>query len=177
VLRLGTASLSGGVVGAILLLTLPASAFKAVVPALIILALVLVVVQPRLSRWLAARSSERPANGGPLLWLGVFGTGVYGGYFGAAQGVLLIAMLGIAIDDEIQRLNAVKNVLAGLVNGIAAVIFIFVSHIAWLAALAIAVGSTIGWQVGAKVGRRLPPIALRALIVVVGIVAIVRLLT
>lgn len=175
VIRLGTASLLGGVVGAILLLTLPASAFKAVVPALIVLALVLVVIQPRLSAWLAARRPDRPANGGPLLWLGVFGTGVYGGYFGAAQGVILMALLGIAINDDLQRLNAVKNVLAGLVNGIAAVIFIFVSHIAWLAALAIAIGAITGGQLGAKVGRRLPPIALRALIVVVGVVAIIRL--
>ena len=79
------------------------------------------MVQPRLSRWLAARSPDRPANGGPLLWLGIFGTGVYGGYFGAAQGVLMIGLLGIFLDEPLQRINGLKNVLTFLVNGVAAI--------------------------------------------------------
>jgi uncharacterized membrane protein YfcA len=106
----------------------------------------------------------------------VFTTGVYGGYFGAAQGVLLIGLLGIAFTDTLQRLNAAKNVLAALVNGIAAVIFIAVTHIAWGAAGLIAAGSILGGQIGARVGRRLPPAALRALIVCVGVAALVKLL-
>jgi uncharacterized membrane protein YfcA len=179
-LILSTASVLGGVLGAILLLHLPASAFQGIVPVLIGLALVLVVLQPRVGAWAARRRGERGTAhreaGGPLLWAGVFATGVYGGYFGAAQGVLLLALLGIAFTDSLQRINAVKNILAGLVNGVAAILFIALSHVAWTAAGLIAAGSVLGGQIGAKVGRRLPPTALRAVIVCVGIAAIVKLL-
>ena len=184
-LFLGTASLLGGVTGAVLLLTLPANAFKAIVPALIILALILVVVQPRLGAWVARRQAARggrgeagraDAAGGPVLWALIFGTGVYGGYFGAAQGVLLIGLLGIAFTDTLQRLNAAKNVLAALVNGVAGVIFICVTHIAWGAAGLIAAGSILGGQLGARVGRKLPPTALRVVIACVGVAALVKLL-
>jgi uncharacterized protein len=179
VLLLGSASVCGGLLGAILLLVLPASAFKAIVPALIGVALVMVVAQPWLAKRVAARQQARLKAGteiGPVLWLLVFCTGVYGGYFGAAQGVLLIGLLGIALNDSLQRMNAVKNVLAGLVNGVAAVIFIAFSHIAWGAAGLIAAGSIIGGQVGARVGRRLPPWGLRLLIICVGIAALAKLL-
>jgi uncharacterized protein len=176
VLVLGTASVLGGITGAVLLLSLPSSAFEAIVPVLIALALVLVVLQPRLSRALAARRERTPAHGGPLLWLGTYLTGIYGGYFGAAQGVILLALEGIAIPEDMQRLNALKNVLAGLVNGVAALIFIFLAPVAWLPALLLAVGSTAGGQLGAKVGRRLSPAVLRGVIVVVGTAAIVKLL-
>lgn len=224
VLRLGSASLLGGLVGAILLLVLPSGAFQDIVPVLIVIALIMVVVQPRLAKWVAARkirlqqvnpdpdggpgapsggsapggsapggSASRsgvatavapalaaaPAkldSGGPLLWLLVFCTGIYGGYFGAAQGVLLIGLLGVALDDGLQRINAVKNILAAVVNGVAAIVFICVSHVAWIPALLIAVGSVIGGQIGAKVGRKLPPWGLRAIILVVGIAALAKLL-
>ncbi len=116
------------------------------------------------------------AIGGPVLWVLVFLSGIYGGYFGAAQGVLLIGMLGIAFTDTLQRINAVKNVLAGLVNGVAAVVFIFATHIDWGVAGLIAAGSIIGGQVGARIGRRLPPWGLRVLIVCVGVAALVKLL-
>lgn len=184
-LLLGSASLLGGVTGAILLLTLPAGAFKAIVPALILIALLLVIAQPALAKWVARRQAARGgrgeagranAPGGPVLWSLVFGTGVYGGYFGAAQGVLLIGFLGIAFTDTLQRLNAAKNVLAALVNGVAAVIFIAVSHVAWGAAGLIAVGSVLGGQLGARIGRRLSPTVLRVVIVCVGVVALVKLL-
>jgi uncharacterized membrane protein YfcA len=180
--RLGSASMCGGLVGAILLLVLPAEAFKAIVPALIGLALVLVVVQPLLSKWLAARqqarreTNEAIATGGLVVWLLVFATGIYGGYFGAAQGVLLLGLLGIAFTDSLQRINAVKNVLAGLVNGVAALVFIAFSHVAWGAAGLLAAGSIIGGQIGARVGRRLPPWALRLAIICVGVAALVKLL-
>jgi uncharacterized membrane protein YfcA len=182
---LGTVSLLGGATGAVLLMTLPAGAFKAIVPALIGLALILVVVQPRLAAWVARRQEARGARGGagrahsaggPVLWALIFGTGVYGGYFGAAQGVLLIGLLGIAFTDTLQRINAAKNVLAALVNGIAAVIFIAVTHIAWGAAGLIAAGSILGGQIGARIGRKLPPLALRAVIACVGVAALVKLL-
>jgi len=110
------------------------------------------------------------------VWVLVFATGVYGGYFGAAQGVLLMAVLGIGLEETMQRNNATKNVLAALVNGVAAVLFLFVAHVDWRAAVLIAIGSTIGGQIGARVGRRLPPLALRVVIVVVGVFALVKFL-
>ena len=176
IVRLGSASLLGGIAGAVLLLTLPSSAFEAIVPVLIVIALLLVVFQPRLSRALAERRAHTRPHGGPLLWSGIFGTGVYGGYFGAAQGIILLALMGIAIPDEdLQRLNALKNVLAAIVNGVAAVIFIFAADVAWLPAVLLAAGATIGGQLGAKVGKRLSPALLRGVIVVVGVAAIVQL--
>jgi uncharacterized membrane protein YfcA len=239
IIRLGSASACGGLLGAILLLVLPAGAFQAIVPALIGVAVVMVLVQPRLARWMARRqvtrspapaggadpppgrpeaprdtvaaepadgSATSPAGGtaagatrtetatavgvltatddsrgadaigGPVLWFLVFCAGVYGGYFGAAQGVLLIGMLGIAFADTLQRINAVKNVLAGLVNGLAAIVFIALTHIDWRVAGLIAAGSILGGQVGARIGRRLPPWALRLLIVCVGVAALIKLL-
>jgi uncharacterized protein len=175
-LRLSVFSATGGLAGAIALLTLPDSAFEAIVPVLIALALVLVIAGPRLSRAVARRREEgaRP-DGGPALWLGIFGTGIYGGYFGAAQGVLLTAILGIGLDEELQRINALKNVLAGLVNAVAAAVFILAADVAWQPAILIAVGSIAGGQLGAKVGRRLSPGTLRAVIIVVGLVAIAQL--
>ncbi len=173
---LAAASVLGGVAGAVLLLSLPASAFKSIVPAFIAIALVLIVAQPRLSRALERRRRPAQARAGPLATLGVFASGVYGGYFGAAQGILLLAILGLALDDDLQRINALKVVLAGLVNLVAGLVFVFLAHIAWLATALIAVGSTVGGLLGARAGRRLPPQALRAVIVVVGVIAIVRLL-
>ena len=173
---LGVAALLGGITGAVLLLQLPPEAFEAIVPVLIAVALVLVVLQPRLSRALDARRERARPHGGPLLWIGVYLTGIYGGYFGAAQGVLLLAVEGIAIPEDLQRLNALKNVLAAIVNGVAAVIFVAVADVAWLPAVLLAAGATVGGQLGAKVGRRLSPAVLRGVIVVVGVAAIVLLL-
>ena len=176
IVRLGSASLLGGITGAILLLTLPSSAFEAIVPVLIVIALLLVVFQPRLSRVLAERRTQTKPHGGPALWTGIYGTGVYGGYFGAAQGIILLALMGIAMPDEdLQRLNALKNVLAAIVNGVAAVLFIAVADVAWAPALILAVGAAAGGQIGAKVGRRLSPALLRGVIVVVGVAAIVQI--
>jgi len=176
--RLGTASLLGGLLGAYLLVKLPSKAFDTIVPVLILLALVLVVIQPRVARAMAARrrDGEDGSEVGPLLLLGVFLAGIYGGYFGAAQGVLLIALMGMLLQDGMQRINAAKNVLALIVNGVAAVFFLFASHIDWTAVLLIAAGAVVGGQLGAKVGRRLPPAALRGVIVTVGLVAVTRML-
>ena len=181
--RLVPASLLGGLTGSTLLLLLPSTVFQKVVVVLIAIALVLVVVQPALSRRLAARRAARMAahatrqhDVSPALLALVYATGVYGGYFGAAQGIILIAVLGIFIDDELQRLNAAKNVLAMTVNAVASIIFILRTDVDWKVVAAIAIGSTIGGQIGAKVGRRLNPKVLRAVIVVVGLTALIRLL-
>jgi uncharacterized protein len=175
--QLGSASLLGGIVGAVLLLTLPPEAFKTIVPVLIGIALVLVVTQPWLARRLAHRRLHPHAHASVGLWLGVFCTGVYGGYFGAAQGVLLLGLMGVLVNEGLQRINAVKNVLALLVNLVAGVVFIFVAHVAWLAVLLVAVGSLVGGWLGARIGRRLPPVVFRVIIVLVGVAAIVKLVT
>lgn len=173
---LGRASLVGGITGAALLLALPPSWFEAIVPAFIAVALVLVVLQPRLAAMLQRRRQEPHEHGGRPALAGVFGAGVYGGYFGAAQGILLLAALGLTVDEDLQRINALKNVLAGIVNGVAAIVFIVAADVAWGPAALIAGGSIAGGQIGARYGRRLPPAPLRALIVVVGLTAIVVLL-
>ncbi len=173
-LRLGVASVLGGITGAVLLLWLPASAFRAIVPVLIGLGCLFVLLQPWISRHLTPPATA-PAHGSIGVWSLVYVTGVYGGYFGAAQGVLLIAILGLTLPESLQRVNAAKNVLALLVNAVAAVVFILVADIAWEAVGLIAVGSVIGGQLGATVGRRLPSPVLRGFVAVVGVVAIVWL--
>ena len=176
-LRLAPASAAGGLLGGVLLLVLPGEVFAAVVPALIALGCVLVALQPWLTRRLSQhREVDRPPHGSVLMVVLVLATGVYGGYFGAAQGVLLVAIMGLLLDDHLQRINATKNVLALLVNAVAAVLFILVADPNWAAVGLIAIGSTVGGQLGATVGRRLHPDALRAAVVVVGAVAVWRLL-
>ncbi|MET9360667.1 sulfite exporter TauE/SafE family protein [Streptomyces sp. NPDC006632] len=179
VLRLGAAALLGGLAGAILLLALPSSSFDAIVPVLVGLALVLVLFQPRLAaaitRRREARGTEAHPEGGAALLAGLFLASMYGGYFGAAQGVLYLSLMGLLLADSLQRINAVKNILGAVVNGIAAVFFLFVAEFNWTAVLLIAAGSTIGGQIGAKVGRRLKPAVLRGVIIAVGVVAILQL--
>jgi uncharacterized membrane protein YfcA len=177
VLRLAVASVTGGLAGAVLLLVLDEAAFAAIVPVLISLGLVLVVLQPRISRWVSRRhealgEDTRGVTGTWWVWPAVLGTGVYGGYFGAAQGVLLMAVMGIGIPETLQRLNAVKNVLAMLVNLVAGTVFALVADVDWEVVALIGVGSMIGGQVGATVGRRLPDTVLRVVIVVVGVTAL-----
>lgn len=191
---LSVAALFGGLTGAVLLLVLPASAFARIVPVLILVACVLVALQPWLSRMLAERraraaTAERArgtlgtgttrmasGHGGPLLLITVYLNGIYGGYFGAAQGVILIALLAILIDDDLQRLNGLKNVLTVVVNGVAALLFVVLAPVAWEAAVLLAIGATVGGQVGASVGRRLSPRVLRGAIIIVGTAVAVRLL-
>jgi uncharacterized membrane protein YfcA len=170
----------GGLTGAALLLVLPATAFATIVPVLILVACALVAVQPRLTAWVAARrlrlGHETRHGGGPILMVGVYLTGIYGGYFGAAQGVILIALLAILIDDELQRLNGLKNVIASVINAVAAIIFVIVAPVAWGPAILLAIGSTIGGQLGAILGRRLSPTALRVAIITIGTIVAVKLL-
>jgi uncharacterized protein len=173
--RLGVASVLGGITGAVLLLVLPASAFEAIVPVFIALALAMVVLQPRLNARLAKRSRSSGRGERIATLAALYATGVYGGYFGAAQGILLLGILGMALAQDLHRTNALKNVLAGLVNGVAALFFVVAAHVEWGPAGILACTSMLGGQIGARYGRRLPARALRALIVVVGVAAIVRL--
>jgi len=174
-LVLGCVALIGGLCGGLLLLLLPPMAFERVVPYLILVACGLVAFQGRLSNWLARHRTEA-GHAPALLLLGVFATGIYGGYFGAAQGVILIALLGILVTDDLQRLNALKNVLTAVVNGAAAVLFIIAGPVAWAPALLLAAGAVLGGQLGAVLGRRMRSEPLRAAIVVVGLLVAIRLL-
>lgn len=180
------ASLLGAGLGAWLLLHLPEKVFTRIVPVLLILALVLVVVGPRIQAW-ARRRAE--ASGQAVdhvsaarmtaLVAGTFAVGIYGGYFTAAQGILLVAVMGALLPEDMQRMNAAKNLLSLLVNVVAAVAYTVVAfdRISWIAAGLIAVGSLIGGFVGAHYGRRLSPGVLRAVIVVVGLIGLYRLLS
>jgi uncharacterized protein len=186
-IRLGVIAAAGSVAGAAALLSLPSTAFKLIVPALILISCMLVLVQPWLSGRIAARrkqradlaeddAAQRHEKPGVVLGAGVFASAAYGGYFGAAQGVLVIGLLGTFLDESLQRVNGAKNVLVTIVNGTAAVVYIIFAHVAWLAVLLIAVGSTAGGFIGARFGRRLPPVALRIFVVLIGVISAVKLI-
>lgn len=165
----------GGILGASLLLIHP-SVFSTVVPWLVLLAVIMVIAQPRLARALARRQGAATHGGVPLR-IGMVLTGIYGGYFGAAQGVILIAILAIGINDHLQRLNGFKNLATGVVNFLAGVLFIIFAPVNWTLAAIIAVSSILGAQVGAKVGRKLPAPVLRTIIVIGGLSIAIYLLT
>ncbi len=179
------ASLIGAVLGAYLLLHLPEKVFVEIVPVLLVLALVLVVAGPRIQAWttrraeLAGRSPEHvtPRRMAVLVF-GTFAVGVYGGYFTAAQGILLVGLMGALLPESVQRMNAAKNLLALVVNVVAALAYTLVAfdRISWPAAGLIAAGSLVGGLLGARYGRRLSGNALRAVIVVVGLIGLYRLL-
>ncbi|WP_351225100.1 sulfite exporter TauE/SafE family protein [Streptomyces sp. NPDC002133] len=180
ILRLGSAALIGGLGGAMLLLLLPSTAFETVVPVLVALALVLVILQPRITGAVQRRRERNGSgaphpDGGPLLFTAIMLASVYGGYFTAAQGIIYLSLMGMLLHDSMQRLNATKNVLAAIVNGVAALFFLFAADFDWTAVLLIAVGSAIGGQIGARIGRKLSPTVLRTVIVIVGTAAIVQL--
>jgi uncharacterized protein len=180
---LACSSAIGGLSGALFLLVLPAAAFDMIVPVLIIGACVLVVAAPRLKLWALKRRTEIEAKtdgkSAPQVGLATATglTGVYGGYFGAAQGVILLAILSILLPGDLQRANAFKNVLAAVANGAAAVVFVFTTQIAWLAGGVIAIGAILGGQIGASVGRRLPAVVYRVVIVLIGLAAVVYFYT
>jgi uncharacterized membrane protein YfcA len=180
------ASFTGAALGSWLLLHLPESVFTQVVPVLLVAALVLVVIGPRIQDWAIRRAEAAghppdhlPAGRMAALVFLTFAVGVYGGYFTAAQGILLMGVMGALLPEDIQRMNAAKNLLALVVNVVAALAYTLVAfdRISWLAAGLIAVGSLVGGFLGAHYGRRLPPNGLRAVIVVVGLIGLYRLLT
>ena len=180
------ASCLGAVMGSWLLLHLPEKVFTEVVPVLLILALVLVVIGPRIQAYARrradqeGRSAEHLSRGRLMaLVFATFVVGIYGGYFTAAQGILLIGAMGAILPEDMQRMNAAKNLLSLVVNVVAAVAYVSVAfdRISWPAAGLIAAGSLIGGFIGAHYGRRLSPNVLRAIIVVVGLIGLYRLLT
>jgi uncharacterized membrane protein YfcA len=178
-------SLFGALAGAWLLLHLPEKVFVQVVPVLLIAALLLVLVGPRIQAWARRRAEDSGRSVDDIsrgrmaaLVIATFLVGIYGGYFTAAQGILLIAAMGALLPESMQRMNAAKNLLSLIVNVVAAAAYTLVAfdRISWAAAGLIAVGSLVGGFLGAHYGRRLSPGALRAVIVVVGLIGLWRLL-
>jgi uncharacterized membrane protein YfcA len=179
------ASLVGAVIGAWLLLHLPEKLFTAVVPVLLIIALVLVIIGPRIQAWAQERaaktgqSAEHISRGRmAAVVTSTFAVAIYGGYFTAAQGILLVGAMGALLPESVQRMNAAKNLLTLIVNLVAALAYTMVAfhRINWAVAGLIAIGSLLGGWLGARYGRRLSPNGLRAVIVVVGLIGLYRLL-
>jgi uncharacterized membrane protein YfcA len=183
VLRLGASAVAGGLAGAVILLVTPADSFRAVVPYLVLMSCALLAVQPRTARWVAARAAARASDGlerrgeiGPALQAGIFLAAVYGSYFGAGLGVLLLAVLGILLDDELQRLNGLKTVLAFVVNIVGVLVFLASGRVAWAFALILLVTAYLGGILGARVARKLSASTLRVAVIVLGVVVSVVLI-
>jgi uncharacterized membrane protein YfcA len=171
--RVAIGSSLGSVVGAILLLRLPSDVFDAVVPVLVIGAALLMLFQPRIT---ARVTASRETHSELAAAISCFFAGIYGGYFGAAQGIILLATLGVLLPDQLVRTNALKNVLALTVNAVAASIFLFSGHVDWSVVGLIAFGSVIGARIGATIGKRVSTPVLRAFIVILGLTVGVKLL-
>jgi hypothetical protein len=174
-LRLSPVALAGGTAGALLLLTTSSSTFDAVVPWLVLGAAALFAVQPALRRALD-RGSVHPRTRPVLLVAGVFAASVYGGYFGAAMGVMFLAVLGLTLPVSLAHTNGLRTVLSMIVNGIAAVVFLLHGGLAWAAAGFLALGSLVGGVAGARLALALPAPALRVVVVAVGVGTAVKLL-
>jgi uncharacterized protein len=177
---LGPLSAAGAVVGAILLLSTPASSFRTVVPYLILVSCALLAVQPRLARRVTAwQSGMPPTTTGitPPVQFGVLLSAVYGSYFGAGLGVLLLAVLGLFLADGLQRLNALKGVLSLAINVVGVMIFVVSGHVMWSYAAVIASAAWPGGAVGVRVARLMPPQVLRISVVTLGVSVAVLLAT
>jgi uncharacterized protein len=177
---LASASGSGAICGSLLLFRLSAEAFRVIVPFLVLIGVALVLMQPMIMRSLRSRRPEgEPTLVGPVtvpLWLAVFGAGVYGGYFGAAQGVILIGIMGILLDEPLVRINAFKNVLSTVVGFAAGLVFLTKSDVPWTAVGLLTLGSISGGLIGARVGRKISPPVLRSVVAMIGVIAATRLL-
>jgi uncharacterized membrane protein YfcA len=185
-LRLLPVAVLGAIGGSVLLLNTSESIFRRLVPILILGACALLAAQDRVRAWVVTRDEQRAARGatarhdsgiGPVGMLAVFGAAIYGGYFGAGLGIILLAVLGVVVDDELIRINALKQSLSFTINTTAAIRFLFSGEVVWTAAAVMAVGSLVGGTLGGRVASRTKPAVLRAVVIVLGvIVAIVYLL-
>ena len=165
---LGITSVAGGIVGAVLLLTTPASIFKTAVPFLILLACGLFAVQPLATRKLANRQTGSREHRSVALHAAVFLAAVYGAYFGAGLGIILLAVLGLVIADTLQRLNGLKQVMSIIINSVAVVAYGIFGHVAWSAVAIMAVASLVGGRLGGSFARELSPVLLRSVVLVFG---------
>jgi len=175
VIFLGAVSAAGGLAGAVLLITSPGSVFRAIVPWLILFSCGLLGAQPWVTAWVKKQTQgEEVAK--PVQAVAQLAGAVYGGYFGAGLGVLMLAFLGIFLHDTLQRLNALKGLLSLVINVVAAAVFAIFGPVSWLAVLIMAVASLAGGNLGVLVARRLSPLVLRLLVIAVGVAVAVRLL-
>jgi uncharacterized membrane protein YfcA len=169
VIALGLTSIAGGTLGSVLLLTTPASVFKAIVPWLILVACALFGLQPLVTRRLAERRTGSREHRSSGLHLAVFVAAVYGAYFGAGLGIVLLAFLGLVVADSLQRLNGLKQVLSLLINSVALVAYAAFGPVAWTAVAIMAVASLAGGRLGGTVARKLSPVVLRVLVLCFGV--------
>lgn len=172
---LGAISFAGGLAGSIILVESPASVFRSVVPWLILLSCALLTAQPIVGKWVQSHGKEGTPHPIPLV-VAQFLAAVYGGYFGAGLGVMMLAVLGIFLHDTLQRLNALKGLLSLVINLVSAIFFAIFAPVAWFPVLIMAIASLLGGNLGVVVARRLSNTVLRALVVAFGIVVAVRLL-
>jgi uncharacterized membrane protein YfcA len=175
VLALAPAAALGGVAGALILLATPEHAFRRLAPVLILAACALLAGQPRLARRLGTRD-DAGGTIGPAVWAGVAVAAVYGSYFGAGLGVLLLGVLGILVRDDLQRLNALKGVLSLGINASGVAVFVFSGRVAWAFAGVLAVSAYAGGSLGVGLARRLSATALRVGVVTLGVVVALALL-
>ncbi len=173
--RLSLIGIAGGIVGAILLLTTPSSLFARLAPYLILGAAALFAAQPLLRRALAG-GAQTEGTRLPLLIGGTFLAAVYGGYFGAGMGVMLLAVLGLALPDSLARTSGLRTVLSIAINGVAAAVFLIHRGLAWQAVGWLALGSLVGGWAGAKLALSIPAWALRVVVILIGVGTAVKLL-
>lgn len=166
---LALTALLGGGTGAALLLTTPASLFERVVPVLVIGASLLLAVQTVVTRWVQGLPGSAGGHRSPLLHVALFLAAAYGGYFGGALGVILLAVLAVFLAEHLQRVNALKSVLSLLVNTVALIAFALFGPVDWVAVAVIAPACLLGGYLGARVARRLNATVLRAVVVVFGV--------
>ena len=168
---LAATSMIGGVAGAVILLITSNRSFRVVVPYLILASCALLLVQPTVGRRVTERQQAHAGERseiGPAVQIGVFVAAVYGSYFGAGLGVLLLGVLGILLADGMQRLNALKGLLSFVINGISVVVFAIGGHVAWWYTAILALTAWCGGMLGVRFARRLSPAALRLAVVVLG---------
>jgi uncharacterized membrane protein YfcA len=176
VVMLALPSLIGGLAGAVLLLNTPEKVFRFIVPFLILLACALLVAQEPIGRWMSARAAAHPRRYAAALWLSQLAIAVYGGYFGAGIGILMLAAMAIFLPEDLQAANAMKNFFAVLINGIAAVYFIVIGAAVLKVALMMAIAAIVGGFVGARTAQRMPQVLLRGAVVVFGVIVAIRLM-
>ena len=166
------ASIVGGVIGGFLLLQTGERLFRELVPYLILLASVLLAIQDPLRAWLTRRLAKGESSAGTetFAWLPVGLASVYGGYFGAGLSVIVLASLGVTLEDTLTRLNALKQAVAFSVNVAAAIFFLFSGQVVWSAAIVMAVGALIGGILGGRLAVRIKPSTLRWVVVIIGLV-------
>ncbi len=162
----------GGIVGGLLLLNTTDKLFRELVPFLILLAAILLALQDRLRAWLLRRLDESGRSGLHEAWAmpPIFLAAIYGGYFGAGLSVIVLAMLGLVLEDTLTRLNGLKQAIAFSVNVTAAIFFLFSGQVVWLAAIVMAVGALIGGALGGRLARRVKPSSLRRIVVTIGVI-------